>query len=140
MRAPTAGVQVQPNVTPMIDVMLVLLIIFMTIGPLLDAGFRLETPTGMHLTHHPDERDDAVIGLDANGRLFYDKHAISEADLRVRLRARFATASNDRVVYLRADSRLSYERVQTTMEIASAEGARVVGLVSTAEPMPSRPR
>jgi biopolymer transport protein ExbD len=132
---PLAGIQVQPNVTPMIDVMLVLLIIFMTIGPLLDVGFRLIPPTGQHLTQHPDEEADAVIGLDDHGHLFYNKESVTEAGLRQRLRSRFIVTSNDRVVYLRAHQGLAYSRVQAAMELATAEGAQVVGLVSEAEPI-----
>jgi biopolymer transport protein ExbD len=134
----TAGIQAQPNVTPMIDVMLVLLIIFMTIGPYLDAGFRLVPPSGQHLTKHPDESADAVIGLDVAGQLFYDKKPITEPELRLRLRARFAAAPEDRLVYVRADQGLDYARVQSAMDLASAEGARVVGLVASADqPVPA---
>lgn len=128
-----SGIQAQPNVTPMIDVMLVLLIIFMTIGPLLDAGFPLVPPSGQHLTKHPDETSDAVIGLDVAGHLFYDKQPITEPELRQRLRARFAAAPEDRVVYVRAHEGLDYALVQSAMELASAEGAQVVGLVASAE-------
>jgi biopolymer transport protein TolR len=129
----TAGIQAQPNVTPMIDVMLVLLIIFMTIGPLLDAGFPLVPPTGQHLTKHPDESSDAVIGLDVHGGLFYDKRPITESELRRTLHARFAAAPDDRVVFLRAHEGLPFARVQSAMELASAEGAHVVGLVASAD-------
>jgi biopolymer transport protein TolR len=132
---PSAGIQAQPNVTPMIDVMLVLLIIFMTVGPLLEAGFPLIPPTGQHLTKHPEESADAVIGLDVAGRLFYDKQPITEPELRRRLRARFAAAPDDRVVYLRAHQGLDFARVQSAMDLASAEGAHVVGLVASADPL-----
>jgi biopolymer transport protein ExbD len=128
-----AGIQVQPNVTPMIDVMLVLLIIFMTIGPFLEAGFRLVPPSGRHLSEHPEEAADAVLGLDDRGQLFYNKQALTEAELRARLRARFAAIGDERVVYLRAHQGLAYSTVKGTMALIASEGATVVGLVSSTE-------
>ena len=56
-----------PNVTPMIDVMLVLLIIFMIVTPLINAGFKAEPPVGMNLKSHPEEDEDQVLGIDAFG-------------------------------------------------------------------------
>jgi biopolymer transport protein TolR len=131
-------VQAQPNVTPMIDVMLVLLIIFMSVAPMLDAGFRLVPPAGSHLAQHPDDAGDAVIGIDARGALYFNKRPVSEPELRARLRDRFAWNPGDRVVYLRADATLSYDTVQSTMELAASEGAQVVGLVSVAPATPRR--
>ena len=133
MRSSFSAVRAEPNVTPMIDVMLVLLIIFMAVGPLIETGINATPPTGQGLTAHPDAETDAVIGLDAHGRLFYNKQPIDSAALRVRLARRFAAAPNDRLVYLRADQALDYEQVQSAMELASSSGARMVALVA-AEP------
>jgi biopolymer transport protein TolR len=135
-----ALVHAQPNVTPMIDVMLVLLIIFMAVGPLLEAGFRVVPPTGQHLTRHPDEPADAVIGLDAQGRLFFNKSVVTQTELRQRLHARFTASPTDRVVYVRADEGLAFNAVQTVMDLAAGEGARVVGLVSAPEAHTPTPR
>src|SRR6266576_3213785 len=66
MSAGTAGgVKASPNVTPMIDVMLVLLIIFMLVIPAITAGFQAVPPTGVNLKPHPEEDQDQVLGLDA---------------------------------------------------------------------------
>ncbi|MEO5816280.1 MAG: biopolymer transporter ExbD [Gemmatimonadaceae bacterium] len=130
----TITVRAEPNVTPMIDVMLVLLIIFMSVGPLLVTGIVAEPPTGLHLADHPDAPHDAVIGIDASGRLFLDRQPVSERVLAERLAERFRRAPNDRVVYVRADRDLAYARVQEAMALASTAGARVVGLVSVRPP------
>ena len=62
------GVQSTPNVTPMIDVMLVLLIIFMVVAPALMAGFNATPPEGVNLKDHPeDEQTDQVLGIDREG-------------------------------------------------------------------------
>jgi biopolymer transport protein ExbD len=57
----------------MLDVMLVLLIIFMAVGPVLANGFPAAPPMGTHLSEHPDEPVDAVIGVDAAGRYYFNK-------------------------------------------------------------------
>ena len=63
-----SGVRAEPNVTPMIDVMLVLLIIFMIVVPALNAGFNAVPPEGQNITSHPEDDTDQVLGIDANGR------------------------------------------------------------------------
>ena len=130
----TTSVRAEPNVTPMIDVMLVLLIIFMAVGPVLATGIVAEPPTGVHLADHPDESQDAVIGIDVAGQLFLDKHPVSERMLAERLAERFRRAPNDRLVYVRADHNLEFARVQSAMALAATAGARVVGLVSVRPP------
>jgi biopolymer transport protein ExbD len=126
----SAALRAEPNVTPMIDVMLVLLIIFMIVVPLLVTGFRAEPPKGANLTSHPEEALDVVIGIDAAGRYFYNRQPVSEPALTARLAQRFRSGSEDRVAYLLADQSLAYERVQDAMEIAGKAGVRVIGLVS----------
>jgi biopolymer transport protein ExbD len=124
----------------MIDVMLVLLIIFMTVGPLLAAGFPATPPRGMHLAAHPDETHDTVLGLDADGNYYLEKAPVTEAQLRTRLLERFRLRPSDHVVYLRADKDLAYDRVQTAMALAADAGARVVGLVSEQSTRPAQHR
>ena len=127
--AASAGVRAEPNVTPMIDVMLVLLIIFMVVGPSLVEGPAVP-PEARYANRHPDEPGEVVLGVDAHRQLYLDKVAIDSATLRQRLETRFREHPEDRVVFLRADESLPYEVLQSTMAIASSAGAEVVGLVS----------
>ena len=127
----SCAIRVEPNVTPMIDVMLVLLIIFMIVGPTLDHGFTATPPESQHAARHPDDAGEAVIGLDAQGRLYLDKIPVDTATLRRALGNRFRARPEDRVVFLRADVSLPFGQLQETMELASSAGARVVGLVSS---------
>ena len=60
-------VKAEPNVIPMIDIMLVLLIIFMITVPALAAGFQAVPPEGVNLKPHPEEDSDQVLGIDASG-------------------------------------------------------------------------
>lgn len=123
-------VRAEPNVTPMIDVMVVLLIIFMAVGPTLVDGFRAVPPDARYANGHPEEPGEVVLGVDARGQLFLNKTPIDSATLRQRLATRFREHPNDRVVFLRADEALPYGQLQGTMELASKAGAEVVGLVS----------
>ena len=82
------GVKAEPNVTPMIDVMLVLLIIFMVVTPALIAGFNATPPQGQNLKDHPeDEENDQVLGIDKNGNYFLNKRTISKEEGRISSRS-----------------------------------------------------
>jgi biopolymer transport protein ExbD len=131
-----SAVRAEPNVTPMIDVMLVLLIIFMVVGPTLDQGFPATPPDARYASRHPDDAGEAVIGLDAGGRLYLNKVPVDSARLRPALVERFRARPDDRVVFLRADRSLPYGQLQETMSLASTAGAQVVGLVSSEPPPP----
>ena len=128
-RAAMTAVRTEPNVTPMIDVMLVLLIIFMVVGPSLVEGPAVP-PEARYANRHPDEPGEVTLGVDAQRRLYLDKQLVDSATLRRRLEARFREHPEDRVVFLRADESLPYEVLQRTMALASRAGAQVVGLVS----------
>ena len=128
-RASMTTVRAEPNVTPMIDVMLVLLIIFMVVGPTLVEGPAVP-PEARYANRHPDEPGEVTLGVDAQRRLYLDKQLVDSATLRRRLEARFREHPEDRVVFLRADESLPYEVLQRTMALASRAGAQVVGLVS----------
>jgi len=76
------GVKAEPNVTPMIDVMLVLLIIFMVVTPALLAGFNAQPPQGQNLKDHPeDTENDQVLGIDKDGNYYLNKKPIKNETL-----------------------------------------------------------
>src|SRR3954462_7413918 len=99
------GVQASPNVTPMIDVMLVLLIIFMVVTPQLLAGFTADPPKAVNLKEHPeDAENDHVLGLDKTGNYFLDKKPFRQEDVGPTLSNIYgAQGREDFVLYLRAD-------------------------------------
>src|SRR4029078_491374 len=74
---PEGGVASTPNVTPMVDVMLVLLIIFMVVTPALLAGFQADPPQAQNIKDHPeDEQNDQVLGIDKDGHYYLNKKQI----------------------------------------------------------------
>jgi biopolymer transport protein TolR len=126
-----SGVQSTPNVTPMIDVMLVLLIIFMVVAPALMAGFNATPPEGINLKDHPeDEQTDQVLGIDRDGQYYLNKREIKNADLPQLLKKIFEARTEDKILYLKADKTLEYSKVLDAIDLASKNGVRVVGMIS----------
>ncbi|HET7459249.1 MAG TPA: biopolymer transporter ExbD [Gemmatimonadaceae bacterium] len=139
-RSPTSsGVRADPNVTPMIDVMLVLLIIFMLVVPAVAAGPAAVLPRGANLKAHPEVEGDRTLGIDRAGRYYLDGKLVSHADLPERLHAIYATRTEDRLLYLKADRDLEYGTLQEAVTVASRAGVRVVGMVAESPPSPPSP-
>jgi len=125
------GVQSTPNVTPMIDVMLVLLIIFMVVAPALMAGFNATPPEGVNLKDHPeDEQTDQVLGIDREGQYYLNKRQIKNDELAGKLKQIFDKRTEDKILYLKADKSIKYSKVLDAIDIASKNGVRVVGMIS----------
>jgi biopolymer transport protein TolR len=125
------GVASQPNVTPMIDVMLVLLIIFMVVTPALLAGFNAQPPQGQNLKDHPeDEENDQVLGIDKDGNYYLNKKPISKTAIEGEIKRIYDVRQVDKVMYLKADKDLEYSKVVDATDMASKNGVRVVGLIS----------
>ncbi len=126
-RAPMAEI----NVTPMVDVMLVLLIIFMVTAPLLVTGVPVNLPDSR--AGALDQQDKPIqVSLDAKGRVFLDDAEVPQAALGDRL-AWLANQSGgpQRQVFLRADQSLDYGRVIAVMGELNHAGLNKVALVST---------
>ena len=127
-RSPMAEI----NVTPMVDVMLVLLIIFMVTAPLLVAGLPVDLPESK-AGALDQERRPVQISLEADGTLYLDDRPVPPAELGPRLAA-IAAGSRERGgprIFLRADRALDYGRVMAVLGEIDAAGLRRVALVST---------
>jgi len=127
-------VKAEPNVTPMIDVMLVLLIIFMLVIPAITSGFQAIPPTGVNLKPHPEEDQDQVLGIDANGQYYLNTKAIPNAELGVRLKQIFENRETDKLLYVKAHKDLEYGKVLDALDIAAHNDVRVTGMISDQKP------
>jgi biopolymer transport protein ExbD len=118
------------NVTPFVDVMLVLLIIFMIAAPLSTVTVPVELPPA---TTKPAEaqppRDPVFVSLEKSGALYVMDRETPLAELPARLRDRTAGDVNERI-YLRADQSLPYRRVMQVMNVMQDAGFYRVGLVA----------
>ena len=126
-RAPMAEI----NVTPMVDVMLVLLIIFMVTAPLLVAGVPVDLPDSK-AGALDQEQKPVQISLDPSGAIFLDETPVAADELGARL-GQIAASSREEGgprIFLRADRGLDYGRVMGVMGEINAAGLRKVALVS----------
>ncbi|QQV76848.1 protein TolR [Sphingomonas aliaeris] len=129
-RAPMADI----NVTPMVDVMLVLLIIFMVTAPLLTAGVPVNLPDSRAKPLDQDQKP-VQVSLDASGKIFVDKDEVTEAllpDLFARI-ARNTQDGQSPQIFLRADKALDYGRVMRVMGDLNAAGLNRVALVTVGD-------
>src|SRR5437870_188336 len=131
----SGGVQSTPNVTPMIDVMLVLLIIFMVVTPALMAGFNAKPPEAVNLKDHPEDSNlDQVLGIDREGNYYLNKRPIQSKDLPAMLKTIYEQRTEDKILYFKADQQLAYAKVLDAMDVAMKNGVRVVGMIGDQRP------
>jgi biopolymer transport protein ExbD len=128
------GVKAEPNVTPMIDVMLVLLIIFMIVIPTISAGFNAQPPQGINLKPRPEENEDQVLGIDAAGQYYLNKKPIKNESLGAQLKAIYDVRTIDKILYVKADKNLDYVKVIDALDIAAVAGVRMTGLITDQRP------
>lgn len=126
-------VKADPNVIPMIDVMLVLLIIFMIVTPLISNGFQATMPKGENLDKRPEGDDEIVLGIDQNGKYFLNGAAIPADALGDQLKAMYAARTKDKIMYFRAHQGLTFDKIQDAVEIARRAGVRVMAAITEIE-------
>ena len=124
------------NVTPMVDVMLVLLVIFILTAPLLTSAIRLDLPQSE--AAEPGASPQAVsLAVDAQGALFLNDQPISADDLRQRL-SQAAQRNPNTELELRADQSVPYGRVVEAMGLAQKAGLSRIGFVAQTTPPTAR--
>jgi len=122
------------NVTPLVDVMLVLVVIFIVTAPLMASSIRLDLPrTGAGQAN--DAPKSVSLSVDAKGQVFLNDQSVTDEELAVRL-ARSAADSRDTEVQLRADQTVPYGRIVSLMGIANKAGLSRIGFVTEAPPQP----
>jgi biopolymer transport protein TolR len=126
----TTSVKSDINVTPMIDVMLVLLIIFMIVTPLIAAGFKATLPKGKNLDPRPEGDNEIVLGIDQGGRYFLNGRPIPSGSLEDQLRSTYAARTEDKILYFKADNQLKYGKIQEAVETARRAGVRVMAAIT----------
>ena len=122
------------NVTPMVDVMLVLLIIFMVVTPFLQQGVSVALPRDMK---NPDEdpqiikESAVVIAITEDGKLYIQKDPIEKIDLKARIDSKMADKlPEERIVYIRSDVNASYGTVVDVINTIRESGIDQIGLVA----------
>ncbi len=129
-----AGVKAEPNVTPMIDVMLVLLIIFMITIPQINAGFTAVPPEGQNLKPHPEVDGDQVLGIDDQGRYYLNKKPVRNEDLATLVRQIYEVRTEDKIMYVKAHKDLQYLKVVDALDLLAKNGVTVAALITDQRP------
>lgn len=111
-------VQGDINVTPLVDVCLVLLIIFMVVTPMLQQGVDVMLPGGAHSEKRPGKEGDLIISIKPDGTVFVGQNWIPDRDLPRYLSAEYAK-DPARAVMLKADRRINFGKVRTVMKAAN---------------------
>jgi len=124
------GVNANINVTPMADVMLVLLIIFMITAPLIASGFVAQLPEGINIIKANEDPDDVVLGIDNQKHYFLNTHRIADDAVQGALNAIYAARTKDKILYLKADRSLPMAKIQEAIAMARKAGVRVVSAVT----------
>jgi biopolymer transport protein TolR len=137
MTPDTGQLKTEPNVIPMIDIMLVLLIIFMIVTPVITGGFRATMPQAKNVMDRPDEEDDIVLGIDQAGNYYLDQGdgntaRIPNDSLEPFLTQLYTDREKDKILYFRTDQSMEYGYVEDAIEIAKRAG--VVLLASVTDP------
>jgi biopolymer transport protein TolR len=126
---PSGGIKSDINVTPLVDVMLVLLIIFMVAAPLLTVGVPIELPKTA-ATALPSEREEPLtIAMTADGTILVQTTPVEPAGLIALLRSVAGERDTARV-FLRADGAIPYDQVMQVMGALNASGFHDIGLVT----------
>ncbi len=123
------GIKSDINVTPLVDVMLVLLIIMMIIAPMLQQGVVLTLPTAVHTTDKPDTSDQVVVFVDANSKLYVNTMPVLEADVVGRLQT-VLEDKKEKTVYLKGDKDAPYSSIMKMMDALRKAQIDTVGLIT----------
>jgi biopolymer transport protein TolR len=126
------------NVTPMADIMIVLLIIFMVITPLITKGIDVELPKAANIKERKDDPNNIIIGFTRNFTLFFKGVRLEQGSFekdQVELGERLKKAleergDTDKVAFLKADINIAYGEVMKIMNICRAAGIEEIALIS----------
>jgi biopolymer transport protein ExbD len=117
------------NVTPLVDVMLVLLIIMMLIAPMLQQGVAVTLPETVNRTDKPDTQDQTVIAIDAVNKFYVNAIPVTKDDLIPRVQAALED-KKEKIVYLKGDKDAKYSAIMETMDALRKAQIENVALIT----------
>lgn len=125
----SGGIRSEINVTPLVDVVLVLLIIFMVIQPMLQVGYEVETPPKVKTSQPlPQNNEQIIIRMDIDGKTYINKEEVPRTRFAERLKSAM-TGREKKLAFFAADGELTYDRVVEFMDLCRNNGAEKLGIV-----------
>jgi biopolymer transport protein TolR len=131
------GIKSDINVTPLVDVMLVLLIIMMIVAPLLQQGVNVRLPVATNSIEKPDTQENTVVGIDAKGEFFVNSLPIPASELRRKVEE-VLEGKSERIVLIKADEDTAYSAVMDAMDELRAAGIEDMGLITERRARPGQ--
>ena len=125
----SGGVKSDINVTPLVDVMLVLLIIMMIVAPLLQQGVAVTLPVATNTSEKPETQEQTVLAITADKRLFVNAVQVAEQDLPRRME-QVLEEKKEKIVIIKADEDVEYGAVMEAMDTLRAAGIEDMGLIT----------
>ena len=123
------GVKSDINVTPLVDVMLVLLIIMMIVAPLLQQGVAVTLPQAVNTTEKPETQEQTVVAITADKRYFVNAVQVQQNDLGRRIE-QLLEEKKEKIVIIKADVDVEYGAVMEAMDTLRAAGIEDMGLIT----------
>jgi len=130
------GIKSDINVTPLVDVMLVLLIIMMIVAPLLQKGAPVRLPTAANSADKPETQGQTVVAVTAGGEYYVNGVPIPDSDLLRRVQE-ILEPQTEKVVLIKADEDASYGKVMEAMDELRAAGIEDMGLITERRARPA---
>ena len=125
----SGGIKAEINVTPLVDVMLVLLIIMMIVAPLLQQGVPVTLPIAANSSEKPETQDQTVVTIDRGKNVYLNAVPVPSGQLQSRITTVLEDKS-DKIVIIKADDETPYSAVMDTMDELRAAGIEDMGLIT----------
>jgi len=123
------GLKADINVTPLVDVMLVLLIIMMLIAPMLQQGVSVKLPQASNTADKPETQDQTVVAVTSDKRLYLNGVPIQEGELQSKIQTLMET-KKEKIVLIKGDEEAPYSAIMNTMDRLRGANIENIGLIT----------
>ncbi len=127
------------NVTPLVDVMLVLLIIMMLVAPMLQKGVDVKLPLAANTTDKPENQQQTVLAVDARDKFYVNGIEVHRTEMADRIKSALEEKT-ERIVLIKGDTDASYRAIMAAMDDLRKAGIEDIGLITDPKVDPDEPK